>query len=123
VILAAVVGISGAVGAVGRYLADGAIEDRISGAFPWGTLVVNIVGSFMLGVLTGLLWYHCLPGNDRAVLGVGFCGGFTTWSTASWESVRLAESGLLRQALTFTLGGLAAALVVATAGIALAAVL
>ena len=122
-ILAAVVGVAGAAGAVLRYLADGAVEDRISGPLPWGTLVVNLSGSFVLGLLTGLTWYHGLAGHDRAVLGVGFCGGFTTWSTASWESVRLAESGLVRQALVFTFGGLLAALAAAAAGVALGAAL
>jgi fluoride exporter len=123
VIVAVVVGLAGAVGAVLRYLADGAVEDRISGPFPWGTMAVNVSCSLVLGVLTGLAWYHGLAGDDRAVLGVGFCGGFTTWSTASWESVRLAESGLVRQAVTFTLGGLLAALCAAALGIAVAAVL
>jgi CrcB protein len=121
-ILAVVVGVAGALGAVLRYLADGAVEDRVSGAFPWGTLSVNVSGSFVLGLITALVWYHGLAGQDRTALGVGFCGGFTTWSTASWESVRLAESGLVRQALAFTFGGLAAALAAATAGVALGAV-
>ena len=123
VILAVVVGLAGGAGAVVRYLADGAVEDRVSGPLPWGTLAVNVTGSLILGLLTGLLWYHGLAARDRSVLGVGFCGGLTTWSTASWESVRLAEGGLIRQAVVFTLGGLLAALVAASVGIALAAAL
>ncbi len=121
--LAVVVALAGGVGAVLRYLADGAVQDRVSGPFPFGTLAVNLVGSLVLGLATGLSWYHGLGADDRALVGTGFCGGLTTWSTASWESVRLVETRLYREAFAYTLGGLVAALVAATAGIALAAAL
>lgn len=120
-IVAVVVGLAGGAGATLRYLVDGAVEDRVSGPMPWGTFTVNLAGSFVLGLLTGMFWYHGLADHARIVLGVGFCGGLTTWSTASWEAVRLLEGGLVRQAVVFTLGGLAAALLAAAAGIALAA--
>jgi fluoride exporter len=117
------IGLSGGAGAVLRYLVDGAVEDRVSGPFPWGTLIINVSGSLLLGLITGLLWYHGLSGQVRDVVGVGFCGGLTTWSTASWESVRLLESGLVRQAAVFTVGGLLVALAAAAGGVALAAAL
>lgn len=122
-ILALVVAGAGGVGALTRFLADGAVQDRTSGPLPYGTLVVNVAGSFVLGMIVGAVWYHGVGGKLDAVGGAGFCGGLTTWSTASWESVRLVESGHLRHAAVFTLGGLAASLVAAVAGIALAAVL
>ena len=122
-ILLLAVGLAGAVGSVLRYLVDGAVQDRVSGPFPCGTLTINLAGSFILGLLTGLLWYHGLSGHVKEVLGVGFCGGLTTWSTASWESVRLVEDGFFRQAFVYTLGGLAGALVLAVGGVALAAAL
>ena len=78
-------------------------------------------GSLVLGLVTGLVWYHGLGNRARVVLGLGFCGGLTTWSTASWESVRLAQDGRWKEAFVYTLGGLAAALAAAAAGIALGA--
>lgn len=120
-ILALVVGVAGGVGAVLRYLTDGAVQDRVSGPMPYGTLTVNVAGSLLLGFLTGMGIYHSLSGDARAVLGAGLCGGLTTWSTASWESVRLVEDGCYRTAFVYTLGGLAAAVLAAGAGMALAA--
>jgi CrcB protein len=122
VILAITVGLAGGIGAVLRYLSDGAISDRVSGPFPCGTVTINVVGSLILGFLTGMVWYHGLAGHWKLILGTGFCGGFTTWSTASWETVRLIEARLLRHALIYALGGMAAALAAAVAGMALAAV-
>ncbi|HEX3946577.1 MAG TPA: fluoride efflux transporter CrcB [Acidimicrobiales bacterium] len=121
--LAVVVGLAGGVGAVLRYLVDGAVQDRVSGTFPCGTLTINVGGSLILGFLVGMVWYHGLAGDLRLVLGTGLCGGFTTWSTASWESVRLFQDRLYRLALVYTVGGLALALVAAAAGVTLAATL
>ncbi|HLY81603.1 MAG TPA: CrcB family protein, partial [Acidimicrobiales bacterium] len=106
--LAVVVGVAGALGAVARYLLDGAVQGRTRATFPFGTLMVNVAGSFILGVLTGLALYHGLTRAPKAVIGAGFCGGFTTWSTASWETVRLAEDGAVGAALCNGLGGLLA---------------
>lgn len=119
--LALVVAIAGGVGALARYLLDGAVQDRTSGTFPWGTLVVNVSGSLLLGFFTGLAWYHGLGGRAADVLDVGACGGFTTWSTASWQSVRLLETGFSKQAGLQAVGGLGVALVAAAAGMAIAA--
>jgi fluoride exporter len=121
VILAIAVGLAGGIGSVLRYLVDGAIQDRVSGAFPCGTLTINVAGSLVLGILTGLLWYHGVTDRWHDVVGVGFCGGLTTWSTASWETVRLVDGRLYRLAFVYTLGGLALAIAAAIAGIALVA--
>jgi CrcB protein len=123
VTVAVVVGLAGAVGAAARFLLDGAVQDRSSGSFPFGTFTVNGVGSLILGVVTGLAWYHGLGGRAHTVVGVGFCGAFTTWSGVTWETVRLAGDGLGRQALLSVFGGVAAALALAALGIVVAAVL
>ncbi|HXQ59759.1 MAG TPA: CrcB family protein [Acidimicrobiales bacterium] len=120
--VALAVGLAGAVGAVARYLADGAVQDRTSGPFPFGTQAVNCAGSLVLGIVTGLAWYHGLGGGAHALVGAGFCGAFTTWSSVSWETVRLAEDGLGRLALVNVVGGVAAALVFGALGILVVAV-
>lgn len=119
-ILALTVALAGGVGAVARYVVDGLVQDRVFGPFPWGTTVVNVTGSLVLGFLTGLAWYHGASARLEAVLGTGLCGGLTTWSTASWETVRLVEGGLHRQAMAYGVGALAVALLAAGAGMGLA---
>ena len=115
------VAVAGALGAVARYLLDTAIGSRTFGVFPFGTLSVNLSGSLVLGVIAGLALDHGLPTLPHAVLGDGFCGAYTTFSTMSLESVVLARQGerggaLVNVAAT-VLGGCAAA----AAGLALAA--
>lgn len=102
------------IGAPLRYLLDGLVQDHSEGIFPHGTWVVNVTGSFALGVLTGLALYHGLGKVPKTILGTGFCGAYTTFSTFTFETVRLAEEGDLRDAarnVAFSLlvGGFAAA--------------
>ena len=85
-------------------------------------MVVNASGSLLLGFLTGLSMYHGFGPHDLDVAGVGLCGGYTTWSTASWETLHLIRDGHRPEALLYTIGGLVLCLAVAVAGIALAAV-
>jgi CrcB protein len=113
------VGLAGAFGAVSRYLIDGAVQDRTGGMFPFGTLTVNVVGSLVLGVVAGVAIHHSGAATTRVVLGTGFCGGLTTWSTASWEAVRLAEEGSTKAAVAFTLVNLAASLAAGAVGLAI----
>jgi CrcB protein len=123
VTVALAVGLAGALGAVARFVTDGAVQDRTNGSFPFGTFIVNCVGSFILGAVTGLAWYHGLGGRAHAVIGVGFCGAFTTWSSVTWETVRLAEEGFGRQAVVSMVGGVAAALATAALGIVVVALI
>ncbi len=118
-VVALAVGLAGGVGAVARYLLDGAVQDRRSGAFPFGTLTVNIVGSFILGILAGAALRYAGTSTVKAIIGTGFCGGLTTWSAASWEAVRLAEEDSVRAALTYTLTNLAASLGAGAIGLAI----
>ena len=110
-----------AVGAPARYLLDGAVQCATRRSFPWGTCIVNISGSFLLGLITGLTLYHAFPADLRFVLGTGFCGVFTTFSTFAFETVRLAEGGAagrsIRNVMVNTVGGFLAA----AGGLALAA--
>ncbi len=85
----------GAAGAVARYLVDSAVLDRFPGAFPLGILVVNVGGSFVLGLLAALIVDRAVLSSDlRAPLIVGFLGAYTTFSTLMLDSWRLAEGGL-----------------------------
>lgn len=114
---------AGAVGAPARYLVDAWIGDRTVSAFPWGTLAVNISGSFVLGVLTGLMLYHALPETPHVILGTGFCGAYTTFSAFSFETVRLIEEGAALEAAANVAGNVVACTLGGAAGMALAAVL
>jgi CrcB protein len=116
-VLALAVGAAGAVGAVARYLLDGVVQDRTSGPFPFGTLTVNVVGSLVLGVLTGIALHHAGAVRAKTIIGAGFCGGLTTWSAASWEAVRLAEERSGRTAVAFTFLNLAASLGAGSVGL------
>jgi len=110
--------VAGAGGAVARYLLDRAVADRAQGVFPWGTLVINLTGSLLLGVITGLALHHGLPKAGKIVLGTGFCGAYTTFSTFSFETVRLLEEGALNEAFRNAAGTLVACAAAATLGLA-----
>lgn len=88
------VALAGGLGAVGRFLVDGLVDSLSRRAtIPMGTMVINVSGSFLLGLITG--WWAAHTGDPglRLVLGTGFLGGYTTFSTASVEAARLAMSG------------------------------
>jgi CrcB protein len=86
--------------------------------FPWGTLVINVSGSLLLGVITGLALHHGLSASDKIVVGTGFCGAYTTFSTFSFETVRLVEEGALAEAFRNAAGTLMAGAAAAAAGLA-----
>lgn len=114
--------LAGAVGALCRLVVDGAVRGRYGRRFPYGTLVINVSGSVLLGVLTGLVLFHGAPGPVRTVLGTGFCGGYTTFSTASFETVRLVQDRRPVAALLNGTGTLLLTLLGAAAGLALASI-
>jgi CrcB protein len=94
---AVLVGIAalGGVGAVGRFLLDGAVAARTGHGFPWGTLAVNLSGAFVLGLITGA----ALTGDGLRLFGTGLLGAYTTFSTWAFEAHRQAEDGRTRGAL------------------------
>lgn len=115
------VGAAGAAGALARSVINDVIAHRVRSDFPYGILSINVVGSFTLGLLTGLAMYHGLSVDALAIAGTGICGGFTTWSTAIWETLQLLRLRLYAQAASYTLGGLGLCVGVAAAGIGIAA--
>ena len=96
------VAIGSAIGGVARLLLGSAIQQRAPGAFPVGTLVVNITGAILLGFLMRyLLASPTVSAEMRALLTTGFCGGYTTFSTFSYETVTLIEVGDYRRATLY----------------------
>ena len=99
------IAIGGAAGAVARYSITGAIHNAWGGHFPYGTLMVNVMGSFALGVLYVLVEEkHWLGPEARALLAVGLLGALTTFSAFSLETVKLLSTGALLKAALNTLG-------------------
>ena len=113
--------LAGGLGAVARFVLDGtvtaALARRDGGArHPVGTTVVNLSGSFLLGVVAGLAAGRLLDARAALVLGTGFLGGYTTFSTAAYETVRLAEQRRWAAALVHGLGQVVAATALAALG-------
>ncbi|GAB77945.1 camphor resistance protein CrcB [Austwickia chelonae] len=112
------VAVAGGLGAMARFVVDGAVTSRSSCSVPLGTLCVNVSGSCALGFLTA--WWTCQGGSGggelRPLLAVGFLGGYTTFSTACVESVRLAVDERRKAALLLALGSYAASLFAAGLG-------
>ena len=95
----AFVALGGALGASARYIVGVLATHWGGGQFPWGTFSVNIVGSFLLGVLAGLMTFTWSPSPElRAFLVVGVLGGFTTFSAFSLDTLRLVEAGRITAA-------------------------
>jgi CrcB protein len=115
------VAIAGGLGAVARFLADRAVVRRYRGPFPMATLLINVSGSLLLGLLTGAVLYHGLGHLSDAVAGTGFCGGYTTFSTFTVEDVRLLMEGRRPTALGYTAGSIVLGLGAAAAGLGLMA--
>ena len=105
--------LAGGLGAVCRFVLDGVVRSRWASLLPWGTIAINISGSLLLGLLTGL----AVPDDLRLIVGTGFLGGYTTFSTASLETVRLLIDRRPAAALLNGLGVLVAATLAAGLGL------
>lgn len=108
--------LAGGIGSALRLLVDGAVRSRVRLAYPVGTTLINVSGSLLLGLLTGLVVGHVVGEPWRLVLGTGFLGGYTTFSTASIETVRLLGDRRPRAALCNAFGMLALSVAVAGLG-------
>ncbi|QMU79720.1 fluoride efflux transporter CrcB [Streptacidiphilus sp. PB12-B1b] len=111
--------LGGMLGAPVRYLVDRAVQGRHDSVFPWGTFLINVSGAFILGGIAAATAHQHLPQDVNLLLGTGFCGGLTTFSTFSFETVRLLEDGSLAEAGLNVMGSLLLGLAAAFAGFAL----
>jgi CrcB protein len=114
----ALVAIGGLIGAPARYLGDRAVARRAESILPWGTFAVNVSGSLLLGLLTGLSMGRHLGATVDDLAGTGFCGAYTTFSTFAYESVRLAESGQYLKATVNVASSVLIGMVAAALGLA-----
>jgi CrcB protein len=113
------VALAGALGALARFGVHAVVQSRAASNFPYGTVVVNLTGSFALGLLVGFVTYQGLDADARTILGTGFIGAYTTFSSFSYETLGLAEEGASIGALLNALGSVVLGLLAATAGFAL----
>jgi fluoride exporter len=114
--------LAGGLGAVARFVLDGTVTAARSWRYPAGTTLVNLTGSFLLGLLAGLAAGRLLDGSALLVLGAGFLGGYTTFSTAAYETVRLVEQHRWGTGLLHGVGQVVLATALAALGYALASV-
>ena len=115
--------VGGMIGAPARYLADRFVQARHDSVFPWGTFAVNVAGSALLGFLVGAQRHLGLPSFAVALVGTGFCGGLTTFSTFGYETLRLLEDGAIGEAGLNAIGSLAVGVLAAWLGFLLAGAL
>ena len=119
----AYVALGGALGALARYGISGWVYDRMGESFPWGTLVVNLVGCLVLGVAIRWLQVTALAPEVRPFLTIGLLGAFTTFSTFSYETVALLQEGQWLRASLYVGGSVALGLIAMLAGMAMATAL
>ncbi|MEX2154195.1 MAG: fluoride efflux transporter CrcB [Gemmatimonadaceae bacterium] len=115
------VALGGAIGSASRYALSFAVQSRTTSLFPWGTLLVNVTGSFLVGlIMRYALGGQAISAEARLFLTVGFCGGYTTFSTFSYESLRLIEDADYRRAGLYIVSSVALSLAATAAGFVLA---
>lgn len=123
--IAALVILAGALGSVARFFVDAEVKSRLSSrtSFPWATVGINISGSFLLGLLAGWVMLRAGSTDAQAVLGTGFCGGYTTFSTSTVDTVRLLQQGRRVDAAVNAIGTLVASVLACGGGLGLASAL
>jgi fluoride exporter len=119
----AMVLLGGAIGAPLRYLTDLFVQSRRDSVLPWGTFIVNVVGSLILGVAAALASGVTLPAWVLPLVATGFCGALTTFSTFGYETIRLLEEGSTLAAATNSLASLGVGLGACAGGYAVTALL
>ena len=113
------IGVAGACGALSRYLLGRFMAERVTARFPLGTLLINVTGAFVIGLLFALAERKLLSPTMQAVLATGFLGGYTTFSTMNWEGVQLARGGSTQLSLLYLGGSFLLGLVAALFGMLL----
>jgi len=120
----ALVALGGALGAATRWVLGGWLAERFGPTFPWHTMIINVTGALLLGVLMGASLERGFISPDwRVFLGTGVLGGYTTFSTLAYESVALFEQGAYGPALFNMFGSGVLGLVAAVAGLAIGRIL
>lgn len=114
--VAALVCVAGGAGAGLRFVLDGLIRSRIKAPYPVATTIINVTGSLLLGLITGLIGSHLLSHPAQLILGTGLLGGYTTFSTASFETVQLLESRRYLAGILYGFGTLIMASAAAAVG-------
>mgnify|MGYP001041880048 CR=1 FL=1 len=115
------VGLFGGLGALTRFVQDTLVKAHVSSGFPWGTVSINVIGSFLLGLITGLAMFAGEAEQWKIVVGSGFCAGYTTFSTAMFDAATLARAGRWRAAAVDVIGTLVLSVGAAALGIWVAA--
>ena len=111
----------GAIGTLARYGLQGAVQIRMGGSFPYGTLLINLSGCLLLGFIGQLTLNRLLVSTDlRMAIAVGFFGGYTTFSSFGWETAKMLEEGAWLRASTYVGVSVIAGLLLSVAGIRLA---
>jgi fluoride exporter len=111
----------GAVGTLARYGLQGVVQVRTGGTFPYGTLLVNLTGCFLLGLIAQFTMNHMvIPPDWRVAIAVGFFGGYTTFSSFGWETAKMMEDGEWLRASAYVAASVVAGLFLSVAGIRLA---
>ena len=113
------VALTSGLGSVARYTLDQAVARRVGRSFPWATLLINVTGSFLLGLVLGVSMHHGLASGPTLLLGTGFAGGYTTLSTWAWDTVTLAREQHRLRAVANVLVSLSAGLLATAAGLGL----
>jgi CrcB protein len=115
------IALGAALGGVARFYVATAVQQRLGATFPWGTLLINVSGSLLLGfIIRYAIATPALSLEMRALLTTGFCGGYTTFSTYSYETAALLEEGQYQRAGLYAFGGVFLALVATFCGFILA---
>ena len=117
----ALIALFGAVGTLARYGLQGLVQFRTGGAFPYGTLAVNLSGCFFLGLIGQLTLNRMLiPPDWRVAIAVGFFGGYTTFSSFGWETAKMLEDGEWLRATAYVAASVVVGLFLSVGGIRLA---
>ena len=115
------IAVFGAIGTLARYGLQGLVHARAGGTFPYGTLLVNLSGCFLLGLIGQFtLNRMVIPADWRVAIAVGFFGGYTTFSSFGWETAKMLEDGEWLPATTYVAASVVAGLLLSVAGIRLA---
>lgn len=113
------IALGSALGGVARYFVGGVVQRAAGGLFPWGTLLVNLTGSFLLGLLSRYaVDSAAVSAEVRVFLTIGLCGGYTTFSTFSYEAVRMLEDGQVGRSVGYMALSVALALGAMVLGLA-----